>query len=50
MTVMFASYQFAGTAPREDPARTLKVQMSGAPATHVEPLDRPGGAWPILSV
>lgn len=24
--------------------------MAGAPATHVEPLDRPGGSWPILFV
>lgn len=24
--------------------------MAGAPAAHVEPLDRPGGSWPILFV
>lgn len=50
MRVKFAPYQFAGAASGEDPAGTLEVQMPGAPATHVEPLDRPGGAWPILFV
>lgn len=43
-------YQFAGATSGENPSRTLKVQMSRAPATHVEPLNRPGGAWPIFSV
>ena len=44
------SYQFGGAASGEDPARALEVQMSGAPAAHVEPLHRPGGARPVLLV
>lgn len=50
MTVKFASYQFAGAASGEDPAGTLEVQMPGAPATHVKPLDSPRWARPILFV
>lgn len=43
-------YQFAGAASGEDPARTLEVQMSRAPATHVKPLNCPGGTRPIFFV
>lgn len=45
-----ASYQLAGAASGENPAGTLEVQMPGAPAAHVEPLDRPGGSRSILFV
>lgn len=50
MTVYYASYYFTLAAPGKDPAGTLEVQMTRAPASHVEPLNRPGGARPILSV
>lgn len=43
-------YQFGGAASGEHPAGALEVQMSRAPAAHVEPLHRPGGAWPVLLV
>ncbi len=50
MKTDFASYQFAGAAPGENPAGTFEVQMPRAPATHVEPFNRSGGARPVLFV
>lgn len=43
-------YQFGETPLGEDSSRTRQMEMSGDPASHVEPVHRSSGWGPVLSV
>lgn len=43
-------YQLGGATSGEDPAGTLQVEMTRAPAAHVEPLHGSGRTGSVFSV
>lgn len=50
LAVISHSYQFGQAPLREDPSRTRKVEVSGDPASHVEPVHSSFGWGAVFSV